>query len=170
MVEVYSKLLDLGLYSSIMTHQSNPWRVSADGRVSLMPIDWSKAAWLTASGARAADIVRAVGCSRSQLHRRQQHCRLFGALVEQYGRVLAAVDGRQGTNGGRQGAGGQPLADTVREKLEQEIIDGNVKVTMWLAERLRLFSPEDKDGTDATLRRLLESMTEAERQAFSRAD
>ncbi len=139
-------------------------------RVSLMPIDWSKAAWLTASGARAVDICRTVGCSRSQLRRRQRRCGLFGALAEQYGRVIAAVDGQQGADAGRRRAEERPLADTVRDKLEQEIIDGNIKVALWLAERLRLFSPEDKDGTDATLRRILDSMTEAERQAFSRPD
>ena len=145
--------------------------MNVDGRTSLMPIDWSKAAWLIASGARPGEIVAAVGCSRSQLRRRQLHCGLFGALVEQYRSALADVDGLAGTGPGQPSpAGGWALAETVRDKLEQEIIEGNVKVAMWLAERLRLFSPEDKDGTDATLRRLLDTMSDAERQAFSQPD
>ena len=136
-----------------------------------MAIDWSKAAWLTASGARPGEIVAAVGCSRSQLRRRQQRCGLFGALVEQYGLVLAEVDNLEEASPEEQGGKARgELAATVRDRLEQEIMDGNVRVAIWLAERLRLFSPEDKEGTDATLRRLLETMSEAERQAFSRPD
>lgn len=137
-----------------------------------MPIDWTKAARLTADGVRAADIVRAVGCSRSQLRRRQQACRLFMALVDEYASALIAGDAPQSGREPRAApaATESPLADTVRAKLEQEIIDGNVRVAMWLAERLRLFSPEDKGGSDATLLRLLETMSEAEREAFSRPD
>ena len=136
-----------------------------------MPIDWGKAAWLTASGARPGEIVAAIGCSRSQLRRRRQQCGLFGALVEQYGKALADVEALASTSPEQPAStAGSALAETVRAKLEQEIIDGNVKVAMWLAERLRLFSPDDKDGTDATLRRLLETMSAAERQAFSRPD
>jgi hypothetical protein len=131
-----------------------------------MAIDWSKAAWLMASGARPGEIAKAVGCSRSQLLRRRQGCGLFRALVEQYALGLAEVDGIAGETDD----GHLHLAETVRAHLEREIIDGNLKVSMWLAERLRLFSPADKAGTDGTLRRLLESMTEAERAAFSRPD
>lgn len=146
--------------------------MSADGRGSLMPIDWSKAAWLTAQGAKAGDIVAAVGCSRSQLRRRQQQCPLFCALAEQYGLTFAGIGAPKGRSPQQPPPGESrlPLAETVRARLEQEILDGNVKVAMWLAERLRLFSPEDKEGTDGTLRRLLETMTEAEREAFNRKD
>jgi hypothetical protein len=172
MVEENDKPLDIGFFSSIMTDQAGFRRVSADAGDSLMPIDWAKAAWLSASGVRPAAIAEAVGCSRSQLHRRLRGCRLFGALVEQYTLALGVVDepGRRGQPQ-ESGAPAQlPLVEAVRAKLEQEIVDGNVRVAMWLAERLRLFSPEDKGGTDATLLRLLETMSEAERQAFSRPD
>ncbi len=137
-----------------------------------MPIDWSKAAWLTAQGAKPGDIVAAVGCSRSQLRRRQQQCPLFCALVAQYSLTLAEVGASQGRSLQPPSPGEPrlPLAETVRARLEQEILDGNLKVAMWLAERLRLFSPDDKEGTDGTLRRLLQTMTEAERTAFSRRD
>lgn len=146
--------------------------MNADGRNSLMPIDWNRAAWLTASGARPSEILAEVHCSRSQLRRRQQTCGLFGALVEQYRLVLAELDIVDGKPGSQRRPAGdsQLLVETVREKLEQEIIDGNIKVAMWLAERLRLYSPEDREGTDGTLRRLLETMTEAEREAFRQRD
>ncbi len=146
--------------------------MNANGWVGLMPIDWRKAAWLTAQRARPMDIMATVGCSRSQLRRRQSQCGLFRALVEQYAqepRDMPCTEGG-GIDPGERGREVRPLAETVRAKLEQEIIDGNIKVAMWLAERLRLFSPEDKEGTDATLRRLLASMTEAERRAFTRPD
>ena len=147
--------------------------MGADGGDSVMPIDWAKAAWLSASGARPAAIVEAVGCSRSQLHRRQHNCPLFGALVEQYAVALGTVEGAADRSPQQPVSGAPaplPLAETVRARLEQEIVDGNVRVAMWLAERLRLFSPGDKGGTDGTLRRLLESMSEAERLAFTRPD
>lgn len=128
-----------------------------------MPIDWSKAAWLTAQGAPPREIMAAVGCSRSQLRRRQTECSLFRALVAQY----AAEIVRQG---GKSPLSLRPLEETVRAKLEEEIAEGNTRVALWLAERLRLFVPEAGEGTDDAVKRLLESMNDEEREAFNRPD
>ena len=128
-----------------------------------MPIDWSKAAWLVAQGAPPREIIAAVGCSRSQLRRRQTECSLFRALVAQY----AAEIVRQG---GKSPLAPRPLEETVRAKLEEEIAEGNTRVALWLAERLRLFVPEAGEGTDDAVKRLLETMNDEEREAFNRPD
>lgn len=132
-----------------------------------MPIDWSKAAWLTARGAPPREIMTAVGCSRSQLRRRQSSCTLFRALVEQYAAEIVR-------NGGKATMPRSPaersLQETVRAKLEEEIAAGNTRVALWLAERLRLFVPEEGEGSDDALQRLLETMNDEERAAFSRPD
>lgn len=127
-----------------------------------MPIDWSHAARLTAKGVRPQEIMAAVGCSRSQLRRRQKSCGLFQALVARL---------RDTDQGGAGPLGPDlPIDQVVRSHLEQEICNGNIKVVLWLAERLRLFSPEANEATDDTLKRLLDSMTPDERSAFSRPD
>lgn len=131
-----------------------------------MPIDWSHAAWLTAKGVRTSEILEAVGCSRSQLRRRQKQCRLFRALVGQLQKELA----RTADESGPSEPDDLSLDQVVRTQLEQEISNGNIKVALWLAERLRLFAPDPDEGTDETLRRLLESMTPDERSAFTRPD
>lgn len=131
-----------------------------------MPIDWSKAAWLTAGGAPPREIMTAVGCSRSQLRRRQTGCTLFCALVEQYaGEII-----RNGGKATLPPAAARSLQETVRAKLEEEITAGNTRVALWLAERLRLFVPEEGEGSDDAVQRLLETMNDEERAAFSRPD
>ena len=128
-----------------------------------MPIDWSKAAWLAANGAPPREIMTAVGCSRSQLRRRQTSCSLFRALVTQYAADIVR-------KGGKASLPSRPLEETVRAKLEEEIAEGNTRVALWLAERLRLFVPEVGEGTDDAIKRLLKTMSEAERDAFTRPD
>jgi hypothetical protein len=131
-----------------------------------MPIDWSKAAWLTARGAPPREITAAVGCSRSQLRRRQSGCTLFRALVEQYAGEIV----RNGGEAALPPPSVRSLEETVRAKLEEEIAAGNTRVALWLAERLRLFAPEAGEGSDAAMQRLLASMNDEEREAFNRPD
>ena len=131
-----------------------------------MPIDWSKAAWLTARGAPPREIMTAVGCSRSQLRRRQTGCTLFRALVEQYAGEIV----RNGGEATLPPPVARSLEETVRAKLEEEIAAGNTRVALWLAERLRLFVPKEGEGSDDALQRLLATMSEAERAAFNRPD
>jgi hypothetical protein len=131
-----------------------------------MPIEWSKAAWLVAQGAPPREIMAAVGCSRSQLRRRQTDCSLFRALVAQYAAEIIRQRGKASLSP----MSLRPLEETVRAKLEEEIAEGNTRVALWLAERLRLFVPEAGEGTDDTIKRLLETMNDEEREAFNRPD
>jgi hypothetical protein len=129
----------------------------------LMAIDWSKAAWLVASGAAPREIMAAVGCSRSQLRRKQTGCALFRALVAQYAADIVC-------NGGTASLPSRSLEEMVRARLEEEIAEGNTRVALWLAERLRLFVPEEGESADHAMERLMETMSDAERKAFSRPD
>jgi len=131
-----------------------------------MPIDWAKAARLAAEGAKPAAIMAAVGCSRSQLSRRQRHCGLFRALTEQY---AAAMHGAPPVLPPSQ-TPARPIAERVREKLEHEILDGNTRVAIWVAEQLRLFTPETGQDAEQKLEALIKVMSDAERDAFTRPD
>ena len=132
----------------------------------MMPINWAKAAWLAARGAKSAEIVATVGCSRSQLSRRQRFCTLFGALTEQYVAVLRGDTAVLPASPPVE----RPIADAVREKLEHEILNGNTRVAIWVAEQLRLFVPETGQDAAKKLEALMEAMSNAEREAFTRSD
>lgn len=131
-----------------------------------MPIDWAKAARLAAGGAKPAAIMAAVGCSRSQLSRRQRNCGLFRALTEQYAAAKQTDPPALPSSPPLT----LPIAEKVREKLEHEILDGNTRVAIWLAEQLRLFTPEAGQDAGQKLEALLKVMSDAERDAFTRPD
>lgn len=131
-----------------------------------MPIDWAKAAWLAAAGAKPAEIMTTVGCSRSQLSRRQHSCSLFRALTEQY---AAAMRGEPPVLPASLSPE-KSIAEAVREKLEREILDGNTRVALWVAEQLRLFAPDSGQDAEQKLEALLNAMSDAERAAFTRPD
>ena len=126
-----------------------------------MAIDWCEAARLAATGLPHREISERVGCSRSQLYRRMAGCALFKALVAAY----AAADRSEPT-----AEDVASIETRVRRKVVDEVAEGNVKVALWLAERLRLFTPDSEDSPEDTIQRLMESMTPLERAAFSRAE
>lgn len=167
MVEDSSNDFDIGLVSTILgQHRVAPRGIVVYERKCLVPIDWTKAARLVAEGAKPAAIVKAVGCSRSQLSRRQRHCGLFRALIEQYAAALRGDPPSLTSSPQLKG----PIAERVREKLEHEILDGNTRVAIWVAEQLRLFTPEAGQDAEQKLESLLKVMSDAEREAFTRPD
>jgi len=131
-----------------------------------MPINWAKAARLAAAGAKTAEIAMTVGCSRSQLNRRQRSCSLFRALTEEYAAAMRGAPPVLPPNATPE----KPIAEAVREKLKREILDGNTRVALWVAEQLRLFAPDNGQDSEQKLRALLSAMTDAEREAFTRPD
>lgn len=128
-----------------------------------MAIDWAEAARLAAAGLTSREIVDRVGCSRTQLYRRRTGCGLFQALVAAYEAAGSGIVPEAE-------AEAASIETKVRQKVETEVADGNLKVALWLAERLRLFTPDAEESADDTIQRLMESMTPLERAAFSRAE
>ena len=126
-----------------------------------MAIDWCEAARLVAAGLPSREIIARVGCSRSQLHRRRTSCSLFKALVAAHAAGTAADCPPEDA---------ASIEAKVRRKVEDEVAEGNLKVALWLAERLRMFTPDGEDCPEDTIQRLMESMTPLERAAFSRAE
>lgn len=132
-----------------------------------MALDWIEAARLVAAGRGIREIVAAIGCSRSQLHRRRTGCPLFRALVAGF---AEPASGRAAAHAARSSETARSIEAAVRRAVETEISEGNLKVALWLADRLRLFTPEASDNGEEAIRRLLDSMTPEERAAFSRMD
>lgn len=136
-----------------------------------MAIDWCEAARLVAAGQPSRDIVARIGCSRSQLYRRRTRCPLFQALVAAHVEVSApAGGGAIPVPAAAPGTAAASIEAKVRRQVESEVADGNLKVALWLAERLRLFTPDGESSAEETIRRLMDSMTPLERAAFSRPE
>ena len=101
-------------------------------------IDWPRVAALLAEGRTTAEVARAVGCSRQHVWRLMRRSRrLQGAIADAEGLVGADANGRL--------AGLRPA---VAEALARELGDGNVRVVLWLADRLGLGQGRDGAARD----------------------
>jgi hypothetical protein len=116
------------------------------------PIDWVRAATLYARGARTGEIARTVGCSRSQAARKRRQDPLFQALIEAL--KPAAAGSRLET-----------LTESVQRAIEAEVRGGNVRVVLWLADRLKLLSPKER-AAQADLEALLRGLSREELREF----
>jgi Helix-turn-helix domain of resolvase len=117
-------------------------------------IDWHHAAELLAGGMPIATVARRLGCSRSQLSRKRHHDPLFQRLIE---------DGKQ-TAPAREPVGDLRLA--VRAGIEAELKAGNVRVILWLADRLKLITPLGERTPEQELREILGGLSPDELQEF----
>ena len=100
-------------------------------------IDWHQAAQLLAQGMTTADVASRVGCSRGALGRKRRHDTVFQSWMAGCRDAAAAADS-------------PPLADlrhTLQKAIENEVGDGNVRVILWLADRLKLVTPPDGQTT-----------------------
>lgn len=119
-------------------------------------IDWRMAAELLARGLTVAEAARRIGCSRSQLSRRRNHDRLFRSWIEDCEVSMPPIRER------KMGSLRQRLHDAI----DTEVQNGNVRVILWLADRLKLISPKDKEKSTSALSDLLRSMTEQDIKEF----
>ncbi len=113
----------------------------ADSRV----IDWRQAAELLARGLPAAIVARRVGCSRSQLSRKRTQNPNFRRWIEEFGDPA----------GERQGNPIGDLRAVVHAAIETEVRKGNVRVILWLADRLKLITPPSDRTPDQELHAIL---------------
>jgi hypothetical protein len=119
-------------------------------------IDWHQAAQLLAQGTTIADVASRVGCSRSALARRRRHDTVFQSWLARYRDAAAAADN-------------QRLADlrhTLHKAIEKEVGAGNVRVILWLADRLKLVTPPDQHTPEQELRRIVAGLTPEELREF----
>lgn len=119
-------------------------------------IDWQRAAELLAQGMTIAQAAARVGCSRSALARRRRHDPIFQNWMACCRE--AAAD-----------SGGRPFADlrpTLQRVIEREVRTGNVRVTLWLADRLKLVTPPNEQTPDRELRQILGALTTEELREF----
>ena len=124
----------------------------ARGRTVRRVIDWHRAAELLAQGMSTADVATRVGCSRGALTRRRRHDLVFQTWMARCRDAGAEPDSRS-------------LADlrlTLHEAIEKEVRGGNVRVILWLADRLKLVTPPSERTPDQELRQILSELTSEE--------
>ncbi len=136
--------------------------MSVDGELQVaekpkrMVIDWRMAAELLAQGLSIAEAARRVGCSRSHLSRRRNHDPIFRSWIDDCEFDIAPMRAR------KMGS----LRQRLRDAIDTEVQNGNVRVILWLADRMKLVSPEDNEKPMSALNELLRSMTDQDLKEF----
>ena len=110
---------------------NGPSTEAADRRLRRGPrrrIDWGEAASLLADGVPTIEVARFVGCSRQHIWRILRSSNAMRVrLGEERARIAAEC-----------GAQVEALRRPIAMLLEREVLSGNVRVAMWLADRLGL--------------------------------
>jgi hypothetical protein len=119
-------------------------------------IDWRKAAELLAERTPIEALVAQVGCSPRQLSRRRNHDPVFRAWVEEF--RTAAVERERDRIG--------DLGRAVQKAIEAEVKAGNVRVILWLADRLKLITPPSERTSEQELRTILGGLSPEELREF----
>lgn len=117
-------------------------------------IDWRKAAELLAHGRADGEVAADVGCSRRHLARKRRHDAVFRGWIEEL-RQAARERARIGD-----------LRSVVQQAIEAEVRNGNVRVILWLADRLKLITPPSERTPEQELRELLGGLSTAELREF----
>ncbi|NJO38101.1 MAG: helix-turn-helix transcriptional regulator [Rhizobiales bacterium] len=119
-------------------------------------VDWRMAAELLARGLTVAEAARQIGCSRSQLSRRRNHDRVFRAWVEDCEASLPPLSERRICS----------LRQRLHDAIDAEVQSGNVRVILWLADRLKLIQPAAREPSASSLQYLLGAMTDQDIKEF----
>lgn len=119
-------------------------------------IDWGRGAELLAQGATVAAAARTIGCSPKTLARKRRHDPAFQARIE----ALRTPDRRSDDD---RIAG---LRRVLHDAIEAEVRAGNVRVILWLADRLKLVTPISERTPEQELRDLLNGLSSDELREF----
>ncbi len=130
--------------------------VAGARRAAPRAIDWRHAAELIARGVPLAAVARRLGCSRGRLSRRRQHDPAFRRSIEEFKETVADQD--------RDRIGDLRLA--LRAAIEKEVGKGNVRVILWLADRLRLITPPGERTPEQELQAIVQSLSPDELREF----
>jgi AcrR family transcriptional regulator len=136
-----------------MDKESEP---RARGRTVRRVIDWYQAAELLAQGVSTADVAARLGCSRGALARRRKNDPVFQTWMARCRDAGAEPDSRRFAE----------LRPTLHEAIEKEVHDGNLRVILWLADRLKLVTPPSERTPHQELRQILGSLTAEELREF----
>lgn len=127
----------------------------AGARAPRRAIDWHQAAELLARGTAVAAVAKQVGCSRHHLAKKRNHDPVFQNWIARCRERLAG--------------GGDRLTDlrrTLHEAIETEVRAGNVRVILWLADRLKLVNPPNERTPEHALREILGGLSQDELSEF----
>lgn len=130
---------------------------SATGAAARLPrrIDWRRAADLLAKGTSLAETAREVGCSPGHLSRKRRRDPAFQRLISEREAGPQLSRPRMAE-----------LRAALHEAIEKEVRAGNVRVILWLADRLKLVTPVDERTPEAELQALLGGLGPEELSEF----
>jgi hypothetical protein len=114
-------------------------------------IDWQHAAELLAQGIPVAQAATRVGCSCSALERKRRHDSRFQSWMAR------ACEGAQRFD---------ELRPQIQKVIAREVGSGNVRVILWLADRLKLVTPPSQHTPEQELRQLVAALTSEELREF----
>lgn len=114
---------------------------------------------LLAKGATLTEAARQLGCSRSALARWRKV-----ETAAKGGGSAPAAPGRPWPTPPRDRLAG--LRETLHDAIEAEVRSGNVRVILWLADRLKLIAPPDERTPEQGLQALLHGLSAEELREF----
>lgn len=120
-------------------------------------IDWREAAQQLASGATIKEAAKAAGCTQNRLRARLRSDPDLQQLIENtpttdHG-ILASLSAEGDLT---------DLESILREAIAHEVRAGNVRVVLWLADRLKLANPHGDRSSESRLEELIQSLTAEE--------
>jgi hypothetical protein len=119
-------------------------------------IDWHRAAELVAEGMPTAEVARHIGCAHATLSRKRKHDAVFQGWLARCREDQVGQDGQRLSG----------LRPTLLKAIEEEVRVSNMRVVLWLADRLKLVTPPSEHTPDQELRRLLGALTSEELMEF----
>lgn len=117
--------------------------------------DWRRAAALLAHGEGLAETARQVGCSRSQLSRKRLRDPVFQGWIEEFRTLGLGPEARLAL-----------LREAVHKAIEIEVGKRNVRVVLWLADRLKLVTPPNESTPAQELKEILSGLSPEELSEF----
>jgi len=119
-------------------------------------IDWRRGAELLAQGCSLDATAERIGCAPRSLARKLRHDPEFRTWMEEQRPPPPADDGERIAG----------LRRVLHEAIEKEVRGGNVRVILWLADRLKLVKPIDERTPEQELRDLLGGLSSDELREF----
>lgn len=119
-------------------------------------VEWRLAAELLAQGMTMAEAAARIGCSYGALARRRRHDSSFQSWVARARERAADVEPQRF----------EDLRPAIHRVIVREVGLGNVRVTVWLADRLKLVTPPSRQTPERELRQLLTGLTTEELLEF----